>query len=243
MSVCGILAGAAAWLAAGAHMAGGGRGLLRGFAGGHVFDRGSKNDAMPEHQVAFTVGVIALGAKMAKADGVVTADEVTAFKEVFKVPKGQMRNVSRFFNLAKQNVAGYEAYAGQLASLLRNKRKLLEDVLEGLFHIAKADGVFHPSEEQFLAEVANRFGFTDTEFSYIKARHVNSAKRNPYEVLGVTPEISDDALKIHYRKLIVDNHPDKMIARGVPAELVTIATKKIADINAAYEVVARERHI
>src|SRR6476646_4632441 len=166
-------------------------------------------------------------AKMAKADGLVTADEVTAFKEVFKVPEGEMKNVSRIFNLAKQDIVGYEAYAKQLASLL-------DDVLEGLFHIALADGVFHPNEEQFLAEVAEHFGFTDTEFSYIKARHVSSAKRNPYEVLGVTPDIGNHALKIHYRKLVVDNHPDKMIARGVPPEFVTIA---------ANEAVARERRI
>ena len=234
------LAGAAARLAAGAHIAEGG-GLLRGFAGGHVFDRDRNNDGMPEHQVAFSVGVIALGAKMAKADGLVTADEVTAFKEVFKVPEGEMKNVSRIFNLAKQDIVGYEAYAKQLASLLKDNRKLLEDVLEGLFNIALADGVFHPNEEQFLAKVAERFGLTDTEFSYIKARHVSSAKRNPYEGLGVTPDIGNDALKI--RKLVVDNHPDKMIACGVPPEFVTIATKKIAAINAAYAAVARERRI
>ena len=152
-----------------------------------------------------------------------------------------MKNASRIFDLAKQDVGGYEAYAKQLASLLKGNRKLLEDVLEGLFHIAKADGVLHPDEEQFLAEVAKRFGFTDTEFGYIKARHVSSAKRNPYDVLGITPEIGNDALKIHYRKLVANNHPDKMIARGVSSEFVNIATEKIAAINAAYDAVARER--
>jgi DnaJ like chaperone protein len=126
---------------------------------------------------------------------------------------------------------------------LKDNRKLLEDVLEGLFHIAMADGVFHPNEEHFLAEVAMRFEFTDTEFSYIKARHVSSAKCNPYEVLGITPEIDNETLKTHYRKLVFDNHPDKMIARGVPPEFVSLATKKIAAINAAYEEVARERRI
>jgi DnaJ like chaperone protein len=126
---------------------------------------------------------------------------------------------------------------------LKGDRKLLGDVLEGLFHIATADGVFHPREDQFLAEVAKRFGFTDTEFSHIKARHISSAKRNPYDVLGIAPEIDNHALKLHYRKLVADNHPDKMIARGVPAEFVTIATHKIAAINAAYEEVARERRI
>jgi len=226
MSIWAKLADTAADLAAGAR---------------HVFDHHHNN--APEHQVAFTVGVIALGAKMAKADGVVTMDEVNAFKEVFKVPEREMGNVSRIFNAAKKDAVGYEAYATQLASLLKGNRKLLEDVLEGLFHIAMADGVFHPNEEKFLAEVARRFGFTDIEFRYIKVRHAGSAKQNPYEVLGITPETSNDALKIHYRKLVVDNHPDKMIARGVPPEFVTIATKKIAAINAAYQAIVRERRI
>jgi DnaJ like chaperone protein len=239
MSIWGKLAGAAAGLAAGGPIGA----LLGGLAGHYVIDRDNNNGGMAENQVVFTVGVIALGAKMAKADGIVTRDEVIAFKEVFKVPECEIKNVSRIFDLAKQDVVGYEAYAKQLSSLLKGDRKLLEDVLEGLFHIALADGVFHPNEERFLAEVAKRFGFTDTEFSYLKARHVSSAERNPYEVLGITPEIGNDALKMHYRKLVTDNHPDKMIARGVPPEFVTIATKKVAAINAAYEAVARERRI
>jgi DnaJ like chaperone protein len=196
-----------------------------------------KNEDNPEHQVAFTIGVIALGAKMAKADGVVTRDEVQAFKEVFKVPDGEMQNVSRIFDLAKQDIVGYETYADQLASLLKNNDKLLADVLEGLFHIAVADGVFHPNEELFLAEVARRFAFSDVEFSYIRARHTGSPKDDPYAVLGITPEISGEALKTHYRKLVAENHPDKMIARGVPPEFILMATKKLAAINAAYEAV------
>ena len=185
-----------------------------------------ENADTPENQVAFTIGVIALGAKMAKADGVVTRDE----------------NVSRIFNLAKQDIVGYETYADQLASLLKDNDKLLEDVLEGLFHIAVADGVFHANEERFLAEVAKRFGFSDVEFSYIKARHTGSSKDDPYVVLGIPAEISAEALKVHYRKLVAENHPDKMIARGVPPEFVSMATKKIAAINAAYETVTKARY-
>jgi len=240
MSIWGRVSGAAAGLAEGGHMSGPVRGLLEAFAG-HIVHHDSDNDA--QHQIAFTIGVIALGAKMAKADGIVTRDEVIAFKEVFKVPEGEMENVSRIFNLAKQDVVGYEAYANQLASLLRGNRKLLEDVLEGLFHIAMADGVFHPNEEQFLADLAQRFGFTRTQFNYIKARHVSAAKSDPYEVLGIAPDIDDDALKSHYHKLVLENHPDRMMARGVPPEFVSLATKKVAAINAAYEAVAKERRI
>jgi DnaJ like chaperone protein len=239
MSIWGKLAGAAAGLAVGGPIGA----LLGGFAGHYVIDRDKDEEGVAENQVAFTVGVIALGAKMAKADGVVTGDEVVAFKEVFKVPEGEMKNVARVFNLAKQDVSGYEAYADQLAAMFKGDRKLLEDVLEGLFHIAKADDAMHPNEEKFLADVAKRFGISDTEFSYIKARHVVVAQRNPYEVLGVTPEIGNDQLKSHYRKLVAENHPDKLIARGVPPEFVSIATEKIATINEAYEAIAKERGI
>ena len=106
-----------------------------------------------------------------------------------------------------------------------------------------ADGVFHPNEEQFLADVAQRFGFTRTQFNYIKARHVSAAKSDPYEVLGITPDIDDNTLKRHYRKLVLENHPDRMIARGVPPEFVSFATQKIAAINAAYAELAKERRI
>ena len=224
MSVWGRLAGAAA-----------------GLVGGGSIDR--EADGPPENEVAFTVGVIALGAKMAKADGVVTVDEVNAFKEVFKIPEGEMQNVARVFNLAKQDTTGYEAYADQLATMFKHNRKLLEDVLDGLFHIAKADEVLHPSEEEFLGQVAKRFGITETEFSYIKARHLTAAKRNPYDVLGVNASIGSDALKSHYRRLVLENHPDRLMSRGVPKEYVAIATEKIAAINEAYGQIVKERAI
>ena len=180
MSVWGKLAGAAAGLAIGGPIGA----LLGGVAGHYVIDRDKEEDGPAENQVAFTVGVIALGAKMAKADGVVTMDEVNAFKEVFKVPDGEMKNVARVFNLAKQDVAGYEAYAEQLATMFKGNRKLLEDVLDGLFHIAKADDSLHPREEQFLAGVAKRFGMTDTEFAYIKARHIVACQAQPVRRAG-----------------------------------------------------------
>jgi DnaJ like chaperone protein len=202
-------------------------------------DRDNRLDQLAENQVAFTVGVIALGAKMAKADGVVTMDEVNAFKSAFKVSNAEMKQAARVFNLAKQDVTGYEACAEQLVIVFKGNRKLLEDVLEGLFHIAKADEALHPEEEQFLAQVAQRFGFTDAEFNRIKARH--AAECNPYEVLGLAPSVSSEELKSRYRALLIDNQPDKLIARGVPEEFVTIAVEKLAAIEEAYATIAKQR--
>jgi DnaJ like chaperone protein len=195
----------------------------------------------PDNQVAFTLGVITLGAKIAKADGVVTDDEVNAFKEVFKIPASEMSHVARVFNQAKRDPTGYEFYAQQLGVMFEGNRKLLEDVLEALFHIAKADGVLHPNEVEFLRQVAKRFRITETEFTYIKARHVIVTKRNPYDVLGVNASIGIDELKRHYRRLVVENHPDKLMARGVPKEFVAIATEKLAAINEAYAQISNER--
>ena len=206
-------------------------------------DRDKKLDQVAENQVAFTVGVIVLSAKMAKADGVVTADEVNAFKAAFKVSNAEMKQAARVFNRAKQDVAGYEDCAEQLVIVFKGNRKLLEDVLEGLFHIAKADEALHPEEEQFLGQVAKRFGFTDTEFRSIRARHVVDAERDPYEVLGLEPSVSDEELKSQYRALVADNHPDKLIARGVPEEFVTIAVEKLAAIEEAYAAIAKQRGI
>ncbi|MGO9172468.1 MAG: TerB family tellurite resistance protein [Rhodomicrobium sp.] len=231
MSIWGKLSGAAASI-------GGPIGALLSRAGHLAMDRtGSEHDK----QVAFTVGVIALGAKMAKADGAVTRDEIEAFKEVFKVPPGEEHNVGRLFNLAKQDVAGFELYARQLNRLFHDDRQLLTDVMDGLFHIAVADGRLHPSEERFLAEVAKEFGFTDQDFLRIKGRHFKCEMYDPYNILHTSPKASDAELRVQYHKLVAENHPDMLIARGVPAEFIDIATKKLAAINAAYEEIKASR--
>jgi DnaJ like chaperone protein len=237
MSIWGKLAGAAAGFAIGGPIGA----LIGGIAGHYGLDRQRQGPPTAETEIAFTVGVIALGAKMAKADGVVTADEVQAFKEVFRVPPSEIPNVARIFNLAKQDVAGYEAYAEQLATLFKDNRELLEDVLEGLFHIASADGVLHPREHEYLRTVAGIFGFSDTEFGAIRARYVHDDKDDAYRVLGVDSSISDKELKTRYRKLVQENHPDKAVARGLPPEFIKIATDKLAAINQAYERIQHDR--
>ena len=194
----------------------------------------SRNPTPPEKSVAFTIGMIGLGAKMAKADGVVTEDEIRAFKQVFHIPDGELATVARVFNLAKQDVAGYETYARQIAKLFEARSEVLEDVLDGLFHIAKADNAFHPGEHGFLRRVAEIFGFSDADFARIRARHVD-VPDDPFMILGLAPGAAPDEVRKRYRDLVREHHPDRHIAAGVPEEMVEIATRRLQKINEAYE--------
>lgn len=232
MSIWGKIAGAGVGLAVGGPL-----GALVGAVAGHlVIDR-----AVADNEVVFTVALIALSAKMAKADGQVSDVEIRAFEEVLKVPEFEKGNVDRVYKIAQQDVAGFEAYAAQLARIYRDNPAMLEDVLDALFHIAKADQYIHPAEIEFLRNVADIFGFSEVEFARIRASHLGPEKGDPYLVLGITPDISTEDLRKAYRRLVRENHPDTLIARGVPKELVSIANEKLATINVAYEKILSQR--
>lgn len=238
MSIWGKIAGGAAGF-----MVGGPIGALLGVVAGHaLFDKeSSPEEQAQKEQIYFTMGVIALGAKLAKADGVVTKDEVSAFRQVFLIPPGEEKNVARVFDLAKQSTAGFEEYAQQMARIFGARAQALEDVLDGLFHIAKADNVLHPAELEYIQIVADIFGFTADDFARIKARHMGPDKADPYVILGVDRSSTNDEIKRAYRKLVAENHPDKLVARGVPEEAIKIATEKLAAINTAYDQIEKER--
>lgn len=197
-----------------------------------VFDR---LRSPPERSVAFTIAVIALGAKMAKADGLVTRDEVTAFREVFQIAEGDTDGAARVFNLARQDVAGYDDYAKRIATMFQGQPDMLSDLMEGLFHIAMADGKYHPNEDAFLEDVARIFGISDNDFASLKARFVPDTSPLPHTVLGIAPDATLEEARMAWRKLVKDNHPDALIARGLPEEAVRMAEKRMIDINRAWE--------
>jgi DnaJ like chaperone protein len=200
----------------------------------HGFERLRGASTPPERSLAFTIGMIALGAKMAKADGVVTDTEVRAFNDVFQVPDKDHAAVERVFNLAKQDVAGFESYAQQVAELFEAKADTLENVLDGLFHIAKSDGALHEDELTYLSRISELFGFSEKDFIRIRARHVHLAD-DPFEILGVNPDASMEDIRAHHRRLVREFHPDKQIAAGLPEEMVKVATDRLARINEAFD--------
>lgn len=191
----------------------------------------------PERRVAFAIGVIALGAKMAKADGQVTRDEVTAFREVFSIPPGEEDNAAKVFNLARQDVAGFDSYARQIRAMFTDahNQNVLCDVMQGLFHIAMADGEYHPAEDAFLSEVADIFGLDDRRFVQLRAQFVPEAERDPYDVLGVTPDLPLGEIRKVWRDEVRQNHPDTLHARGLPREAIVLAQKRLIAVNEAWE--------
>jgi DnaJ like chaperone protein len=204
-----------------------------------------EGDPETRRQVSFSVAIIALSAKMAKADGIVTEAEVRAFQQIFDFPDEEARHVARLYNLARQDVAGYEAYASKLAGLCGSGASencpMLENVIDGLFHIAKADGLVHEKELLFLGRIAEIFHISDDHFRRIMARHVHLDGRDPYLVLGVSKEDDFAAIRKQYRLLVSEHHPDRLIARGVPATLHAAANERMAALNAAYEAIEKER--
>lgn len=238
MSIWGKLGGTAAGF-----VIGGPIGAAVGAVAGHLLiDKSAELPTSDEPGVAFTIAVIALCAKMARSDGIVTPDEEQVFARIFRVPPGEEANVRRIFNLARQDTAGFEVYAGQIARQFRGNPGVLEDVMDGLFEIAKADHVLHPGELAFLERVSEIFGFAPNVFRRIRATHFRDAA-DPYVVLGVSWEATPDEIKRTYHMLVKENHPDRLMARGVPPEFVRIANDKLASINAAYEKILVEREI
>ena len=194
----------------------------------------------PDTDIRFTIALIALLAKMARSDGTVTSDEVEAFQRLVRVAPEDHANVRRVFDLARQDIAGFEDYARQIGLLFSDRIELRRDVLEGLFVIAAADGVLHEKEERFLDIVAGHLDVASSEVRHIRSMFVQDGD-SPYEVLGLQPTSSDADLKSRHRQLVVEHHPDRMHGRGVPTELIVIAERKLAAINAAFDAIAKDR--
>lgn len=195
----------------------------------------------PERKVGFAIAVIALGAKMAKADGRVTRDEVAAFREVFKIAREDEPGAAKVFNLARQDVAGFEEYAQKIRAMFGEGDEALCDIMEGLFHIAMADGTYHPGEDAFLERVAGIFGMPEARFRRVRSRFVPDAAPDPYDILGVAHDAPLGDIQAAWRGLVRENHPDRMIARGLPEEALRLAESRMAAINQAWEDIQAER--
>ncbi|HBK90679.1 MAG TPA: molecular chaperone DjlA [Parvularcula sp.] len=188
----------------------------------------------------FSIALIALSAKIAKADGAATDAEFAAFRRFFDFPDSEATKVRMIYDLAKQDVAGFSHYAGQVARLFDSDSAVLEDVIDCLLYIALADGAAHPQELSLIEAAAETFGVTPACWRRLKAAHFGVDRDDPYAVLGLEPGAAPATVQARYRELMRQNHPDVLVARGVPAPLVKIADGRAAAINAAYEAILAE---
>jgi DnaJ like chaperone protein len=198
----------------------------------------------PRHSIGFTIAVIALGAKMAKADGTVTRDEVAAFREVFQVPPGEEAHLRLVFDLARKSTAGFESYARQIGRMFAGDRGVLEDLLGGLFHIALADGRLCPAEDAYLREVARHLGLDGSAYARLRALYAGApgdGNDEAHAILSVAREASPGEIRAAHRRLVRAYHPDLLAGRGLPPQSLALATARVARINAARDRLLRNR--
>lgn len=254
MSIWGKLIGGVAGF-----VTGGPLGAVVGAALGHAADQGS----MPGRQVGpgaadmaallgnretlFAISVIVLSAKLAKADGPVKREEIDAFKAMFRIPPENLREVAQMFDEARKDGDGWEPFAERLGETFADNRALLEDVLAALFYIARADGPVTRGELPVLQGVHLRFGLDAAAWDRAKGGQSGGAAQrvaeeaDAFALLGLTPAATDEEVRLAWRRLMRENHPDGLAARGVPPEFVERATRKVAEINAAWDRIKRQR--
>lgn len=194
----------------------------------------------PTSSTDFSIAFIALAAKLAKADGRVSVSEVAMFRRIMEIPPEEEDTAARVYNLCRQETAGYDLYAKRIHRMIqghRNEVQIRTNLVDGLFHIAMADGEYHPEEERFLHRVAEVLDMQDPEFEQLRARHVPNAW-SAYQVLGLQAGATHQEVRTAWRQLVKENHPDLQVAQGLPPEMMHIADSRIKDINRAYQELA-----
>ena len=220
---------------------GGPLGAIIGMMIGGSFDRSarkftsSNQISQQQKKNVFALCIIVLSAKIAKADGQVTKEEIYTFKEKFNIQAEEMSEVSKIFNEAKKSSFGFKNIADQVGNLFSDNKVLLEQLLNNLFYIAEADGVTSMNEVEILRSISQSFQFNETDFQRIFHSRLNNKESDPYKILGVTREDSDNNIRKKWIALSKEHHPDYLIAKGMPKEFIKEANKELSSINLAYD--------
>ena len=182
----------------------------------------------------FALSLIVLSAKLSKADGNVSREELVAVKDKPKIPENEIV-VGKIFNKAKEESTGYEQYAQQIAQIYKGNINVLEEVINILFYIAEADGDVSPSELVMIENISKIFGLTEVQFNSVRESRKGSDKLNPYIVLESNPDDDLQSIRKKYLKLSKENHPDLLISKGVPQEVIDESKNKMRAINSAWD--------
>ena len=242
MSIWGKIIGGTAGFALGGPI-----GAMLGVMVGGSFDKRLSNFSSPnkitqkQKQNIFALSIIILSAKIAKADGHVSKDEIYAFKEKFNIPENEMSEVGKIFNEAKKNTDGYEKIADQIGILFFDNKLLLEELLNNLFYIAESDGNTSDSEIKILQSISNSFGLSKNDFERIFHGRLTKKNSDPYKVLSVNRDDDDKTIRKRWIELNKEHHPDNLIAKGLPEEFINQANDELSAINIAYDKIKEQR--
>tara|TARA_B100000965_G_C19485868_1_gene710736 strand:+ start:189 stop:917 length:729 start_codon:yes stop_codon:yes gene_type:complete len=212
--------------------------LLGSFIGGKISSPNKlfkNNYDQNEYQQIFAIALIVLSAKLSKADGLVSKEELTAVKEKLKIPDSEIDQVSKIFNKAKEDTLDYEPYAKQISEIFTGNLNVLEEVINILFYIAEADGKVSEAEYEMIENIAKIFGLTYAQFESIKESRKSSDKLNPFIVLESSPNDDLKTIRKNYIKLSKEHHPDLLVSKGVPIEVINESKKKMRAINSAWD--------
>jgi len=244
MSIWGKIIGGTAGFALGGPI-----GAILGVMVGGSFDKKAKrftnsNPISDQHkQNIFALSIIILSAKIAKADGQVTKDEIFAFKEKFNIPKNEMPEVGKIFNEAKKSKDGYEEIAKQVGLLFLDNKILLKELLNNLFYIAESDGNISLQEIEMLKSISNSFGLSDDSFQRILHARLNNKDSDPYKILSVNRDDDNSIIRKRWIQLNKEHHPDNLISKGLPKEFIDQANDELSSINLAYDKIKEQRGI
>ena len=215
--------------------------LLGSLIGGKISRAKSRAGfgSFAQPQQIFALSLIVLSAKLSKADGQVSKEELIAVKDKLRIPENELDQVGKIFNKAKEESAGYEPYAQQIAQIYRRNINVLEEVINILFYIAEADGNVSESELKMIEHIAQIFGLTEIQFNSIKESRKSSDKLNPYIVLESNPDDKIEIIRKRYLKLSKEHHPDLLMNKGVPQEVIDESKTKMRAINSAWDQVQK----
>jgi len=244
MSIWGKIIGGTAGFALGGPL-----GAILGMMAGNVFDK-SQRKTLNFHQASnqqkqnlFALSIIILAAKISKSDGLVTKDEIHAFKEKFNISSQDMKQVGKVFNEAKKTSYGYKKIAVQVGQLFSNNKIVLEELLNNLFYIAEADGNISENELNFLQSLSYYFNIDKNTFQRIYESRLNDKESDPYKVLEVNRTDSNDIIRKKWIELSKEHHPDNLLSKGLPEEFIEQANKELSSINLAYDKIKKQRGI
>lgn len=246
-------------------MLGGPLGGMLGAVLGHQVDKakklklGADPDAKERAQAAFFTATFSVMGHIAKADGQVTQQEIQVAEEIFNhmnFQPEQRKAAIELFNQGKQDDFSLQEVLAQFKQECGRKITLIQMFMQIQLQAVYADGSKHPQEDRILKEICSALGYpvamlTQLEAMLFSQRQSYSGSRqqtptqsditNAYSILGLDKSASDAEVKKTYRRLMNQHHPDKLISKGLPEEMIQIATDKSKQIQKAYELIKKSR--